>query len=151
MFAIRWKHMFPIKFHSDSPNSIFNYCVKENSKLASLFQPMGDRGIKTLVHRYGHIHYEETEENPSGGHVPKHDMAKGARLFNGELIKKCSCRLFTPTADEPARLMHCRYKGYTWYKNKMNDIHANQLCLDNTSGLIYTRNYKFDDILDTLA
>lgn len=150
MFAIRWKHMFPIKFHSDSPNSIFNYCVKEDSKLASLFQPMGDRGIKTLVHRYGHIHYEETEENPSGGHVPKHDMTKGARLFNGELIKKCSCRSFTSTADEPARLMHCRYKGYTWYKNKMNDIHANQLCLDNTSGLIYTRNYKFDEILETL-
>jgi hypothetical protein len=150
MYAIRWKHLFPKKFHSDPSGTILEYCTEENPTLASTFQRMGDRGIKTLVHRYGVIYYEETEENPCGGHVPKHNMSNGARLFNGEIITTCSCSHIPTDDNEPARLLHCRFKGYSSYKQKNQDIKDNNLCLDNTSGLIYTRNYKFDDILETL-
>lgn len=152
MFAIRWKHLFPKIFHSDCNGHILEYCTEENPKLASMFQTIGDRGIKTIVHRYGNIHYEETEENPRGGHVPKHSISIGARFFNGDIINGCACNRIRPgnCEIEPARLIHCRYKGYSWYKNKNADIINNNLCLDNSSGNVYTSKYRFDSILNTL-
>ena len=150
MFAIRWKHLFPKKFHTECTGKILDYCTEEDPELATTFQPMGDRGVKTIVHRIGKIHYEEAEENPSGGHVPVHSLCNGARLFNGEIIKRCSCQKAIDEGIEPARLIHCRYKGYTWYKNKNKDIIDRNVTLDNTSGLNYIRNYRFNDILETL-
>lgn len=151
MFAIRWKHLFPKKFHTECTGKILDYCTEEDPELATTFQPMGDRGVKTIVHRIGKIHYEEAEENPSGGHVPVHSLCNGARLFNGEIIKRCSCQKAFDEGIEPARLIHCRYKGYTWYKNKNKDIIDRNVTLDNTSGLNYTRNYRFNDILEKLT
>lgn len=148
MFAIRWKHLFPKKFHSDPDGKILDYCTEENSALASRFQPMGDRGVKTIVHRIGNIHYEEAEENPSGGHVPVHPLCNGARLANGELVTKCSCRK-TPE-EEPARLIHCRYKGYTWYKNKYLNQSSENFCYGNCSAKPYLKKYKFSEILESL-
>ena len=150
MFAIRWKHLFPKKFHTECTGNILEYCTEENSVLARAFQPMGDLGIKTFVRRCGYVHYEETEENPHGGHVPSHRLANGARFYTGDIISRCSCRSFPTLPGEPARLIHCRYKGYTWYKQKMANIITNQLCLDNTSGIIYTKRYKFDSMLEDL-
>lgn len=150
MFAIRWKHLFPKVFHSEPTGNILEYCTEENPELAKTFQRIGDRGVKTIVHRYGHIHYEETEENPAGGHVPKHSNANGAKFYNGQLINKCSCNVIPKEPNEPARLIHCRYKGYTWYKNKLNDINTRKVTLDNTSGKVYISSYKFDEILETL-
>ena len=150
MFAIRWKHLFPKKFHSECTTNILEYCTEENKNLASKFQTMGDRGIKTFVRRSAPIHYEEREENPFGGHVPSHNLCNGARLYNGQIIKKCSCSAFPKEPNEPARLIHCRYKGYSWYKTKNKDILENKLCLDNNSGLIYTKDYKFNEILEEL-
>lgn len=150
MFAIRWKHLFPKKFHSECTRNVLDYCTEENPRLATAFQRMGDRGIKTFVHRCGLIHYEETEENPNGGHVPVHSISNMARLYDGQMIKGCSCQHIPTEPDEPARLIHCRYKGYTWYKRKMADIIQNKLCLDNSSGTVYTKSYRFDSILDTL-
>lgn len=150
MFAIRWRHLFPKKFHSECTGNVLDYCTEENPRLATAFQRMGDRGIKTFVHRCGLIHYEETEENPNGGHVPVHSISNMARLYDGQMIKGCSCQHIPTEPDEPARLIHCRYKGYTWYKRKMADIIQNKLCLDNSSGTVYTKSYRFDSILDTL-
>lgn len=150
MFAIRWKHLFPKKFHTECTGNILEYCTEENSALARAFQPMGDLGIKTFVRRCGYVHYEETEENPHGGHVPSHRLANGARFYTGDIISRCSCRSFPTLPGEPARLIHCRYKGYTWYKQKMENITKNKLCLDNTSGIIYTKRYKFDSMLEDL-
>ena len=150
MFAIRWKHLFPKIFHSECKGSVLTYCTEENSHLASKFQRMGDFGVKTFVHRYGKIHYETTEENPSGGHVPKHSAASCALLYNGERVCGCSCRRSEHGVDEPARLIHCRYKGYQWYKNKMNDIIQDNRELDNSLGKPYTHSYRFTDILESL-
>lgn len=150
MFAIRWKHMFPKIFHSECTGPITEYCTEENPMIATKFQLMGDRGIKTLVHRYGHIYYEETEENPHGGHVPRHSAANGAMLYNGELIKTCSCKRIPADEQEPARLLHFRYKGYLWYKAKEHDIETRNVTLDNMSGRKYTESYKFGKILDRL-
>jgi hypothetical protein len=150
MFAIRWKHMFPERFHTDCHTRILDYCTVENPELAAMFQPMGDRGVKTLVHRIGKIHYEEAEENPTGGHVPVHSLCNGARLFNGEIVTKCSCKKIPDTIDEPARLIHCRYKGYTWYKNKYMDPDSPTFCYGNCSPKPYIKHYKFTKILETL-
>lgn len=151
MFSIRWKHLFPKKFHSECEGKILEYCTEENPRLASYFQKMGDRGIKTFVHRYGKIYYEETQENPSGGHVPKHSATTGSKFFNGELIKTCSYKnIIKDFENEPARLIHCRYKGYNWYKNKQNTIIKNKVSLDNDFNKLYTQTYKFEDILETL-
>lgn len=151
MFAIRWKHLFPKVFHMDYDTPVLSYCTEENPKLASSFQRMGDRGIKTFVHRYGKIHYETTEENPSGGHVPKHSASRCAILYSGEKIIKCSCRSLKHSVDEPARLIHCRYKGYSWYMNKNKDIIDTNRELDNNSGKPYTHYYKFNELLATLS
>ena len=150
MFAIRWKHLFPKKFHTEPTGNILEYCTEENSKLAELFQPMGDRGVKTIVHRKGNIHYEEAEENPSGGHVPSHSLANGARLYNGELVNRCSCRKIPEEESEPARIIHCRFKGYTWYKNKYMNPESKNYCYGNCSAKPYIKRYKFNDILETL-
>ena len=150
MFAIRWKHMFPKVFHSECTGNITDYCTEENTELASMFQPMGDRGIKTMVRRYGKIHYEETEENPSGGHVPRHSASNGALLCNGERIRRCSCSSVPEYGLEPARLLHFRYKGYSWYKRKEADIENRGVALDNTSSRIYTGGYRFGYMLDML-
>ena len=150
MFAIRWKHLFPKKFHTECTGKILDYCTEENIDLATKFQTMGDRGVKTIVHRIGNIHYEEAEENPSGGHVPVHSLCNGARLFNGELIRNCSCRNIQIEQDEPARLIHCRYKGYTWYKNKYMNPESKNYCYGNCSSKPYIKKYKFNDILETL-
>jgi hypothetical protein len=32
----------------------------ENPELARTFMHLGDRGIKTIVERYGEVHYEES-------------------------------------------------------------------------------------------
>lgn len=149
MFAVRWKHLFPKVFHSERTGPITEYCTEENPRLATYFQQIGDRGIKTFVNRYGNIYYEETEENPSGGHVPKHSASNGAMLYNGELIRTCSCKRI-PADAEPARLLHFRYKGYSWYRAKEQDIESRGVTLDNTSGKLYTRNYRFSGILDRL-
>lgn len=150
MFAIRWRHLFPKVFHKDYDGPVLSYCTEENPKLASSFQRMGDRGIKTFVHRYGKIHYETTEENPSGGHVPKHSAATYALLYNGEKITRCSCMKLPDSIGEPARLIHCRYKGYSWYVNKNNDIVETNRELDNNSGKPYTHYYKFNELLEEL-
>ena len=148
MFAIRWKHLFPKKFHSEPDGMILDYCTEENPSLASQFQQMGDRGVKTIVHRIGNIHYEEAEENPSGGHVPVHPLCNGAKLANGELVTRCSCRKIPE--EEPARLIHCRYKGYTWYKNKYLDKNSENFCYGNCSAKPYLKRYKFSEILESL-
>lgn len=150
MFAIRWKHLFPKKFHTEPTGNILEYCTEENSKMAELFQPMGDRGVKTIVHRKGDIHYEEAEENPRGGHVPVHKLANGARLYNGELVRCCSCKYNPTEQDEPSRIIHCRFKGYTWYKNKYMNPNSKNYCYGNCSAKPYIKRYKFNEILDTL-
>ena len=150
MFAIRWKHLFPKKFHTERTGKVLDYCTEENPQLAKSFQKMGDRGIKTFVHRFGKIYYEETQENPHGGHVPKHSISNWARLFNGELINTCSCKSQIIDLEEPARLLHCRFKGYTWYINKNKDILNNKISLDNDKDLPYTHYYNFNNILETL-
>lgn len=150
MFAIRWKHLFPKKFHTECKGNVLDYCTEENQELASMFQEIGDRGVKTLVHRIGNIHYEEAEENPTGGHVPVHSLAAGARLFNGERVTKCSCKKIPDQDNEPARLIHCRYKGYTWYNNKYLNFNSPTFCYGNCSAKPYIKQYAFTKILESL-
>ena len=123
MLAVRWKHMFPVKFHTERTGKVLDYCTEENSKLAETFMYLGDRTVKTIVKNYGEIHYEETIENPDGGHVPKNSTFMGAVLFNGKAVLGCGVdRIPDDISDEKIRLLHCRYKGYGEYTEKMKHI-----------------------------
>ena len=145
MLAVRWKHLFPKTFKSDRHCSVLNYCTDENPKLAETFMHLGDRTVKTIVKNYGEIHYEETKENAAGGHVPKNSTYFGAVLFNGDAVLGCGIQnIPTDTSDEKIRLIHCRYKGYHEFKDKMKNIVT---VSDETHN---KKNWVFNTLLDYL-
>ena len=145
MLAVRWKHLFPKKFHTERTGKVLDYCTEENPELAKTFMHLGDGTVKTIVKRYGKIHYEETCENPAGGHVPKNSTFYGALLSNGQSVTGCGI-LEAPKEleDEKIRLIHCRYKGYTEYKEKIKDV----ITISDKNH--HKKNWKFNELLDTL-
>jgi hypothetical protein len=143
--AIRWKHLFPKKFHSERTGKVLDYCTEFNPELAKSFIQLGDGAVKTIVHRYGNIHYEETWENPAGGHVPTNGYSYGATLCNGQNVSGCgipNCPEELP--DERIRLLHCRYKGYSEYTQKMKEV------VTVSDATPRKKHFKFDDLLETL-
>jgi hypothetical protein len=112
VLAVRWKHLFPKKFHTERDGNVLDYCTEENPELAKSFMHLGDTTVKCIVRRYGDIHYEETWENPAGGHVPKHSCFQGALTCDGRTVTGCGI-LDCPDNldDERIRLIHCRYTG----------------------------------------
>ena len=98
---------------------MLDYCTEENPELAKKFMWLGDGTVKTIVRRYGKIHYEETWENPAGGHVPKNSVFLGALLCDGRNIQGCGIPDCPDSLeDERIRLLHCRYKGPADWKRK---------------------------------
>jgi hypothetical protein len=145
MIAVRWKHLFPEKFHSERNGKVLDYCTKEDFKLAEKFSRLGDRGVKTIVRRFGKIHYQETYENPAGGHVPQHGMCNFAKTADGRIVRGCGITGYKPTLeDERIRLLHCRYKGYSEYTRKMKEV------VTVSDATPRKKHFKFDDILETL-
>lgn len=123
MLAVRWKHLFPADFKMERNGKVLDYCVREDPELAKQFIPLGDGGVKTIVRRCGRVHYQETWENPDGGHVPVHSCFYGALLSNGQNVTKCGI-LNCPREleDEKMRLLHCRYKGPSdWIEKYVRD------------------------------
>ena len=119
MLAVRWKHLFPIKFKTERTGPVLDYCIREHLTLASTFHRMGDRGVKTIVHRSGKIHYQEGYEIFNRGHIPLHEHASFAYGFDGRrIIKNYFNQIPQNTTNEKIRLIHCRYKGYSEYINK---------------------------------
>lgn len=117
MLAIRWKHLFPIKFKTERTCSVLEYCTREHHTLACAFHLFGDRGVKPIIHRTGKIHYLEGVINR--GHIPLHDKADFAYGFDGrKIVKNAFDQLPQNTDNEKIRLIHCRYKGYSEYVNK---------------------------------
>lgn len=145
MLAVRWKHLFPEKFHSERTGKVLEYCTQENPKLAETFMHLGDKTVKTIVKNYGNIHYEETKENPAGGHVPKNSTYLGAVLFNGNAVLGCGVNeIPNDTSDEKIRLIHCRYKGYNEYKDKI------QMIVTISDENHKNKNWIFNTLLDYL-
>ena len=145
MLAVRWKHLFPNKFHTERTEKVLDYCVVENPKLAETFMKLGDRTVKTIVKNYGLIHYEETKENPAGGHVPKNSTFLGSLLYNGENVQGCGItNIPKDISDEKIRLIHCRYKGYSEYLHKM------KVCKTISDENHKDKHWNFDLILDYL-
>ena len=146
MLAIRWKHLFPKKFKEERIGKVLDYCTEENPELAQQFMWLGDGTVKTIVRRYGKIHYEETWENPCGGHVPKNSVFKGALLCDGRNIQgvgipNCPYAL----NDERMRIIHCRYKGPSDYADKMSTA------MTVSDSVQRKKKWQFDGILPTLA
>lgn len=145
MLAVRWKHLFPKKFHTERTGKVLDYCTEENPELAKTFIHLGDGTVKTIVKRYGKIYYEETFENPAGGHVPKNSTFYGALLSNGQTVNGCGI-LDAPKEleDEKIRLIHCRYKGYTEYKEKNKNV----ITISDKNH--HKKNWEFNELLETL-
>ena len=145
MLAIRWKHLFPKKFHTERTGKVLDYCTEPSGEYANLFG-CGNKGIKCIVKRDSNIHYEETRENRSGGHIPIHYGNNKAFLFNGKQVYGCSCQpdISRNNEDERIRLLHCRYKGYSEYKKKMQEV------VTVSDATPRKKHFKFDDILETL-
>lgn len=119
MLAIRWKHLFPKDLKKERTGSVLEYCTEENPELAKKFMRLGDRTIKTLVRHTGPVHYEETWETTSGGHIPKNKCCIYAQTCDGKPVFGCGVSENNlPIHDERIRLLHCRYKGPSdWKKN----------------------------------
>ena len=111
MLAVRWKHLFPADFKQERTGKVLEYCTEENPELAKKFMRLGDDTVKTFVRRNGPVHYEETWENPAGGHVPKHKCFYGALTCGGKTVVGCGVHPGTKMDDERIRILHCRYKG----------------------------------------
>ena len=125
MLAVRWKHLFPKKFKEERTGTVLDYCTEENPELAKKFMHLGDSTVKTIVRRYGKIHYEETWENPAGGHVPKNSVFLGALTCDGRNVQGCGIPDCPDSLeDERIRLLHCRYKGPADWKRKYSGTPA---------------------------
>lgn len=145
ILAVRWKHLFPKKFHTERTGKVLDYCTEENPELAKKFMRLGDGTVKAFVKRYGKIHYEETWENPAGGHIPKSSVFYGALLCNGMNVQGCGipdCPKILD--DEHVRILHCRYKGFSEYTKKMQVEHT------VSNSIPRKKQWEFDKILPTL-
>lgn len=151
MLGVRWKHLFPKSFKYDRTGKVLEYCTEENPELAKLFMERGDAGIKTIVKRYGQIHYEETWENPHGGHVPKHSAYKGATMCDGTTVVSCGIDNCPETLnDEHIRLVHCRYKGMLDWMNKYHNIDSSRNFRTISDTTHNERQFKFEQLLPLL-
>ena len=149
--GVRWKHLFPEKFHSERTGRVLDYCKVENSQLAKTFMHLGDSTVKCLVKRYGNIHYEETWENPAGGHVPKHTCFCGAVMCDGRAVLGCGIPDCPETLDdERIRLLHCRYKGYSDWVEKYGNNDKTKNCHTVCDSYQRAKRFKFNELLDTL-
>ena len=150
MLAIRWKHMFPKDLMSERNGSVLDYCTEDNIDLAQMFGS-GNRGIKCFVRRNGIIHYEETSENPSGGHVPKHSKASGAHLYNGKIVTATAVDC-TPVSGtgEYVRLLHCRYKGYSDWKSKYFNDDPSKNCMTVCDSTTRQKRFRFNQLFKSL-
>lgn len=144
MLGVRWKHLFPKKFHTERTGNVLEYCTEENPELATRFMHLGDRGIKTIVNRYGEVHYEETWENPAGGHVPKHTCFLGAVMCDGTAVLGCGIPEGKTLEDERIRLLHCRYKGYSDWMKKSGE------CRTVCDSYPREKPFEFNKILEQL-
>ena len=148
VLGVRWKHLFPKKFHSERSEAVLAYCTEEYPELAKSFMHLGDTTIKCLVKRYGSVHYEETWENPAGGHVPKHTCFYGAVMCDGRAVLGCGIPNCPDSLeDEKIRLIHCRYKGYSDWMSKYHGETQFTTVSDSTEK---ARKFQFDDLLPNL-
>lgn len=147
MLAVRWKHLFPKKFHTERTGAVLNYCTEQNYELAASFQNYGDTGLKTFIKRTGKIHYQEKSEKCGRGHVPLHEKADGAFGFDGSIIRKNHFdKIPLDTTDEKIRLIHCRYKGYSDYLQK----YINNTAYTVSDKVPHTKNFLFNKLLEKL-
>lgn len=146
ILGVRWKHMFPEKFHTERTGLVLEYCTKENPELAKTFMHLGDTTVKCIVKRYGNIHYEETWENQAGGHVPKHTCYYGAVMCDGRAVLGCGIpNCPDHLDDERIRLLHCRYKGLSDYAEKMSTA------MTVSDSVQRKKKWQFDEILPHLC
>jgi hypothetical protein len=147
MLGVRWKHMFPEHFNTERTGKVLEYCTTENPELAKTFMHLGDGTIKTIVRRCGLIHYEETWENPAGGHVPKHSCFYGALMCDGSTVTGCGiANCPEELEDERIRLLHCRYKG----KSDWNKKYVENTAVTVSDATERSKKFRFSNILPKL-
>lgn len=151
ILGVRWKHLFPKKFHTERKGKVLDYCTEENPALAKTFMHLGDTTVKCIVKRYGNIHYEETWETPGSGHVPKHSCFYGAVMCDGRAAFKCGIpNCPDHLEDERIRLIHCRYKGYSEWMAKYGNADKEKNCRTVCDSYQRDKKFMFNDMLDSI-
>lgn len=147
VLAMRWKHLFPKILHSERKGKVLDYCT-ENTKSLALLCGSGDRGVKSFVKRDSAVHYEESYENPSGGHVPKHRLASNGLLCDGTPITTVAMETERTIDDEHVRVLHCRYKGFSDWNAKYRNIDSNRNCKRVCDRIARNKKVRLDSIID---
>ena len=151
ILGVRWKHLFPKKFHTEREGKVLDYCTEENPTLAKSFMHLGDTTVKCIVKRYGNVHYEETWETPGSGHVPKHSCFFGAVMCDGRAAFKCGIpNCPDHLEDERIRLLHCRYKGYSEWMAKYCNADKEKNCRTVCDSYQRDKKFMFNELLPGL-
>ena len=116
VLAVRWKDLFPPCLSDERTGKVIDYCTTTNEQWADLF---GARDtFKCIVRRDCNPRYMNGSEPLAkfGTHIPCVNGDRTAMLQDGtethfQFVHK-------PIADEHIRLIHCRYKGPSEYKEK---------------------------------
>lgn len=141
VFGIRWKYLFPKKFHSERNCNVLSYCTEENDWLATRFSGHGNRVIKCMVRPSAFERYMDADESRLRNHIPVSNMTNGATLTDGTLAK---VQIVKPPANEYIRLIHCPFKGYSDYMQKRETLYS--VCDSKHN----KRRYAFDLQLENL-
>jgi hypothetical protein len=118
VLAVRWKTLFPHDLSAVRVGNVLDYCSETNLRWANLFGLSLDNTCKCIVRRDCLPKYVNREDphGKSGTHIPCVNGQISAITQDGRTI--FNQLLNGHVADEHIRLLHCRYKGPTEYKEK---------------------------------
>lgn len=113
-FGIRWKYMFPKHFGRVRNVPVLKYCTENDREAAKFFCMGGDKMVKCIVKPDQFVKYVTADDGNMRDTIPVTLLDKGTLLCDGRRVK---CQIVTIDGYEPARLLHCPYKGYGEFLN----------------------------------
>ena len=123
MLSVVWKFMWPEDLFAErNGKSTLKFCTND-SKLFTLGIIGKKRAflVKTLVNTAGKVHYQTSEENPDGGHIPRHSEIRYALTCNGDLLfsnKSTGMFSYESVQNHDIRILHCKYRSLEDFMSK---------------------------------
>ena len=117
MLAVRWKFGWPEDLFKTRDKTALAYCTNLSDDYSTKIVGKDIAVIcKTLVKTNGRIHYQTSEENPNGGHIPIHSKMPFAAFYNGQPVFNNKSIHFDKFEDEDIRIIHLKFKSYDDFK-----------------------------------
>lgn len=113
-FGIRWKYMFPKHFGRVRNVPVLRYCTENNKEAAKFFCMGGDKMVKCIIKPDQFVKYVTADDGNMRDTIPVTLSDEGALLCDGRRVKR---QIVAIDGYEPARLLHCPYKGYGEFLN----------------------------------